>query len=93
MTSRRVTVSLPEDIADYLSSKTNASAEVAAALGERMRRGQATRDALLAIGFELDDDRINRMRAEMPPMSREAKAEARRLRDKLRSGEKSASTA
>jgi hypothetical protein len=92
MTSRRITVSLPEDVADYLSSKTNASAEVAAALGERMHRGQATRDALLAIGVKLDEDRINRIREQMPPMSAEARAEAQQLRDDLRTGDGSAST-
>jgi hypothetical protein len=87
MTSRRITVSLPEDVADYLASKDNASAEVAAALGERMRRGQATRDALVAIGFQLDDERISRLREDMPPVSTEARAEARRLRDELRFGD------
>lgn len=84
MTSRRITVSLPEDVATYLESRDNASAEVAAAVRQQMRRGQAIKAALRAVGYQIDDERIERLRGTMPRLSEDVRAEALRRRAELK---------
>jgi hypothetical protein len=63
--TQRITVSLPDDLAEYLSREGNVSAYVAVALRERIEREQ-TRRLLVEHGF--------------PPITDEGIARARRKR-------------
>jgi hypothetical protein len=59
---RRITVSLPEDLAERLDQESNVSAYVAAALRDRMEREQ-TRHLLTEHGFPpITEDGIARAR-------------------------------
>jgi hypothetical protein len=51
--TKRVTVSLPDDVAAYLYTAPNASAVVADALRAHMNRAVATEAVLRAVGFEV----------------------------------------
>lgn len=53
--TKRVTVSLPDDVAAFLYSAPNASALVADALRAHMNRAAATEVVLRAVGFEVTD--------------------------------------
>jgi hypothetical protein len=60
--TRRITVSLPDDLAEHLSREGNVSAYVAAALRERLEREQARR-LLAEHGFPpITDEGIARAR-------------------------------
>jgi DNA-binding GntR family transcriptional regulator len=51
--TRRITVSLPDDVAEYLDKHPNSSAIVADAVRARMERVATTRAMLEAAGFRL----------------------------------------
>jgi Arc/MetJ-type ribon-helix-helix transcriptional regulator len=53
--TKRVTVSLPDDVAAFLDEAVNASAVVADALRAHMNRAAATEAMLRAVGFEITD--------------------------------------
>jgi hypothetical protein len=84
--TRRVTLDLPDDVAAYLDSLDDPSAEVARALLARMHPGAAVRAQLAAAGFDITDEGLARARGRLPPFTPEQKAEIRRRRDMLRSG-------
>jgi hypothetical protein len=84
--TKRVTVSLPDDIAAYLETHDNASAAVADALRAKMDRGASTEMMLRAMGFDITEDGKARIRAAMPPFTPEQKAEIKRRRDLLVAG-------
>jgi hypothetical protein len=84
--TRRVTVSLPDEIAAYLDTASNASATVAEALRAQMNRGAATEAMLRAAGFAVTDEGKARARAGLRPLTAEQRAEIDRRRDLLRSG-------
>jgi Arc/MetJ-type ribon-helix-helix transcriptional regulator len=60
--TKRVTVSLPDDVAAYLDGAINASAVVADALRAHMDRATATEAMLRAVGFEITDAGRQRVR-------------------------------
>jgi hypothetical protein len=75
--SKRVTVNLPDDVADRLGRESNVSAYVTEALRERMEREQ-TRALLTEHGFSITGEGIARARqrrlaagAKMTPQRRE----------------------
>ena len=84
--TKRVTVSLPDDVAAYLDGEANASAAVADALRARMDRGAATAAMLRAVGIEVTEEGRARVRGTMPPLTAEQRAENKRRRDMLRAG-------
>lgn len=84
--TKRVTVSLPDDVAAYLDREENASAAVADALRARMDRAAATIQMLRTVGIQVTDAGRNRMRGALPRLTAEQRAEAQRRRDMLREG-------
>jgi Arc/MetJ-type ribon-helix-helix transcriptional regulator len=78
--TKRVTVSLPDDVAEYLEQEENASSAVADALRARMNRGAATAAMLRAAGFDLDEERLRQGRAKLPALDADAKDEIGRRR-------------
>lgn len=84
--TKRVTVSLPDDVAAYLETRPNASATVADALRAQMSRGAATRAALVAAGFNITDEGLARVRGTVPPFTEEQKAEIKRRYDLVLAG-------
>ncbi|MEU5723486.1 hypothetical protein [Micromonospora sp. NPDC047738] len=84
--TKRVTVSLPDDVAAYLEREENASAAVADALRARMDRAAATAAMLRAVGIDVTDDGVARVRGKLPPLTAEQRAENARRRDMLRDG-------
>ena len=50
--TKRITVSLPDDVAAYLDNAINVSAVVAEAVRAQMDRAAATEDLLRAVGFD-----------------------------------------
>ncbi|UQU66219.1 hypothetical protein COUCH_08020 [Couchioplanes caeruleus] len=79
--TRRITVSLPDDVADYLAKHPNSSAVVADAVRARMERGAAVTAALRAAGFNLTDEGIAAARGKLPPFTDKQRAEFRRWHD------------
>lgn len=61
--TRKIAVSLPDDVAERLSRESNASAYVAEAVRRRMA-GERVRDILGALGLTITDEGIGRARAE-----------------------------
>ena len=84
--TKRVTVSLPDDIAAYLDRADNASAAVADALRAKMDRAAATEALLRAAGDEITEAGRARARNGLTPMTAEQRAEIQRRRELLRSG-------
>ncbi|WP_089007254.1 hypothetical protein [Micromonospora viridifaciens] len=84
--TKRVTVSLPDDVAAYLEREENASAAVADALRARMDRAAATAAMLRTVGIDVTDDGVARVRGKLPPLTAEQRAENARRRDMLRDG-------
>ncbi|MEJ3744097.1 hypothetical protein WEI85_12470 [Actinomycetes bacterium KLBMP 9797] len=82
--TKRVTVSLPDDVAAYLETFRNASAAVTQALRAQMNRGPTTEAMLRAIGFNITEEGKARVRASMPRFTAEQRAEIRRRRDLVR---------
>ena len=69
MTSRRISISLPEDVAERLDREDNASAYVTGAVRARMRR-ESVRDVLSAGGFEITTEGVERMRERVLELER-----------------------
>ncbi|MDG4798571.1 hypothetical protein [Micromonospora sp. WMMD1082] len=84
--TKRVTVSLPDDVAAYLDGEENASAAVADALRARMDRAAATAATLRAVGIDVTDEGVARVRGKLPRLTAEQRAENARRRDMLTSG-------
>jgi hypothetical protein len=76
--TRRITVSLPDDVAQYLDKHPNSSAIVTEAVRARMERGAAVAAALRAAGFNLTDEGIAAARGKLPRLNEEQRAEGRR---------------
>jgi hypothetical protein len=91
--TKRVTVSLPDDVAAYLDREPNASAAVADALRARMDRAAATVEMLRAVGIEVTDAGRDRARGALPRLTAEQRAEAQRRLDMVREGTWPADTA
>ncbi|HET8661363.1 MAG TPA: hypothetical protein VFM55_20495 [Micromonosporaceae bacterium] len=85
--TKRVTVSLPDDVAAYLETADNASAAVADALRAQMDRGAATEAMLRAVGFEVTEAGKERARAALAPLGAEQRAEIGRRHELLQSGD------
>ncbi|BCJ54687.1 hypothetical protein Asp14428_61620 [Actinoplanes sp. NBRC 14428] len=64
--TRRITVSLPDDVAQYLDKHPNSSAVVADAVRARMERGAAVAAALRAAGVDITDAGIDAARGALP---------------------------
>jgi hypothetical protein len=84
--TKRVTVSLPDDVAAYLDREGNVSAAVADAVRARMNRAAATVEMLRAVGIEVTDAGRDRVRGTLPRLSAEQRAETQRRRDMVRGG-------
>jgi Arc/MetJ-type ribon-helix-helix transcriptional regulator len=85
--TKRVTVSLPDDIAAFLERSDNASATVAAALRVEMDRGAATEALLKAMGFKITEEGRARWREKIKPMTAEQKARIQERFELLKAGE------
>jgi hypothetical protein len=59
--TKKIAISVPDDVADQLSTVGNVSAYITEAVRRRMRVDQ-TRAALLKLGFDITDDGVARMR-------------------------------
>ncbi|MCW3818216.1 hypothetical protein ONA91_27570 [Micromonospora sp. DR5-3] len=84
--TKRVTVSLPDDVAAYLEREENASAAVTDALRARMDRAAATAAMLRAVGIDVTDDGVAGVRGKLSPLTAEQRAENARRRAMLRDG-------
>ena len=84
--TKRVTVSLPDDVAAYLEGEKNASAAVTDALRARMRRGATTLAMLRAAGFNITDEGVAAARGKVPRLTEEQREEGRRRLELLRAG-------
>ena len=72
--TKRITVSLPDDVAAYLDDAINVSAVVAEALRAHMERASVTEELLRAVGFEITAEGRERLRNHLAPLSaREAR--------------------
>ena len=80
-------MSLPDDVAEYLEKYPNSSEVVANAVRERMRRGEAVRTALEAVGFVSTEESRAWARAALRPLTDEHRAEIVRRREAIRSGD------
>jgi hypothetical protein len=67
--TKRVTVTVPDDVAAYLDNAGNASATVVAAVRAHMERTVATAAILKAMGYRLDEEGRARWREKLRPMS------------------------
>lgn len=84
--TKRVTVSLPDDVAAYLDREENVSAAVTEAVRARMNRAAATVEMLRAVGIEVTDAGRDRVRGALPQLTAEQRAENQRRRDMVRAG-------
>jgi hypothetical protein len=84
--TKRITVSLPDDVAAYLEGKENASATVTEALRGHMNRAAVTEAMLKAAGFNITEEGKARWRGKLPPLSPEQVAKGRRMLKMLRDG-------
>ena len=81
--TKKIAVSLPDDVAEYLATQPNASATVAAAVRARMRPARLE-EILKALGYEITEDGKGRWRQQLTqPMSPAALEQARRLREQF----------
>jgi hypothetical protein len=84
--TKRVTVSLPDDVAAYLDREENVSAAVTEAVRARMNRAAATVEMLRTVGIEVTDAGRDRVRGALPQLTAEQRAENQRRRDMVRAG-------
>lgn len=61
--TKKIAVSLPDDVAERLTREGNVSAYVAEAIRRRVA-GERVRDVLDALGFDITDEALARARAE-----------------------------
>ena len=62
--TKKITISLPDDLADRLADESNASAYVAESLRRRVA-GEKTREILRNVGFTITEAGVARAHAEM----------------------------
>ena len=67
--TKRITVSLPDDVAAYLDDAINVSAVVAEAVRAQMDRAAATEELLRAVGFGITAEGRERLRNHLAPLS------------------------
>jgi DNA-binding GntR family transcriptional regulator len=84
--TRRITVSLPDDVAEYLDKHPNSSAIVTEAVRARMERAATTRAMLEAAGFRLTPEGQAWARSVLRPLTEEQRAEVRRRGDLIETG-------
>jgi DNA-binding protein H-NS len=84
--TRRITVSIPDDVAAYLDSHPNSSAVVTEAIRARMARGEAVAQTLQAVGITLTEEGREWARSALRSPSREQRAESQRYLEALESG-------
>lgn len=88
--TKKIAISIPDDVAERLSSVDNVSAYVTEAVRRRMQ-GEETRAALRRLGFNITDEGVSRMRERLREMEEHATPErfaaARERLTKLARGE------
>jgi hypothetical protein len=84
--TRRITVSIPDDVAAYLDSHPNSSAVVTEAIRARMARGEAVAQTLQAVGITLTDEGRAWARSVLRRPTAEQRAESQRYFDALEAG-------
>jgi Arc/MetJ-type ribon-helix-helix transcriptional regulator len=84
--TRRITVSLPDDVAAYLDRYPNSSAVVADALRAAMARGEAVAQVLRAVGINATEEGADRWRDRVPRLTEAQRAKIRERRDEVQSG-------
>ena len=84
--AKRVTVNLPDDIAEYLDTLDDPSAAVADALRARIDRAAATLAQLRAAGFNITEESLARARGKLPPFTPEQRAEIQRRYEMILAG-------
>ncbi|MDG4805787.1 hypothetical protein O7634_03335 [Micromonospora sp. WMMD1120] len=84
--TKKITVSLPDDLAERLAQEPNASAYVAESLRRRVA-GERTREILRGAGFALTDEGLARAQVEMDQLEAsitpELRTEAARLQNEV----------
>lgn len=87
--TKRVTVDLPDDVAERLGKEGNASAFVAEAVRARMR-AEDSRTVMESAGFRFTDEGLAAARQRLAEgrqrMTPEVRAEGRRLLDEIQRG-------
>jgi hypothetical protein len=61
--TKKIAISVPDDVADRLAREPNVSAYITAAVRRRMS-AERTREALVALGFDITDEGIARAHEE-----------------------------
>ncbi len=84
--TKRITVSLPDDVAVYLEREENASGAVADAVRAHMNRGKAIAAILRAAGYHLTDEGIAAARGKLPRMTETQEAEIQRRAEMILAG-------
>jgi Arc/MetJ-type ribon-helix-helix transcriptional regulator len=84
--TRRITVSLPDDVAEYLDKHPNSSAIVTEAVRARMERAATTRALQEAAGFRFTPEGQAWARSVLRPLTNEEKAESQRYFEALEAG-------
>lgn len=62
--TKKIAISVPDDVAERLAREPNVSAYVTESVRLRMAK-ERTREALVALGFTITDEAMDRVRAEM----------------------------
>jgi hypothetical protein len=84
--TKRVTVSLPDDVAAYLEQSDNASATVTEALRIQMDKASATEEMLVAMGFKITPEGRARARKALSRLDDRKRAEIADRYKRLRAG-------
>jgi hypothetical protein len=84
--TRRITVSLPDDVAEYLDKHPNSSAIVTEAVRARMERGATTRSMLAEVGINVTDEGVANWRDKLRPFTEEQRAESDRRMAAIKAG-------
>jgi hypothetical protein len=84
--TRRITVSLPDDVAQYLDKHPNSSAIVTEAVRARMERSATTRAMLEAAGFTITDEGVGKWRGKFAAPTDEQRARDRRFLEATAAG-------
>jgi hypothetical protein len=84
--TRRITVSLPDDVAEYLDQHPNTSAAVTEAVRAHMHQAATTRAMLQSAGFNITDEGMARWHDAVRPATEEQRAESRRRLDAIKAG-------
>ncbi|MBM0238682.1 hypothetical protein JNW88_18815 [Micromonospora sp. ATA32] len=74
--TKKITISLPDELADRLSQEPNVSAYVAESLRRRVA-GEKTREILRRAGFDITDEGVARVHAEMEQLKASVTPELR----------------